>query len=128
LGYCFQIQDDLLDLTSDFSGLKKQTGNDIYEGKRTLMLLHLFRNAKGKDLKKLTDIMAKSREEKTAADVTWIITKMGEYGSLDHGRQLISKFIKEAKDYFSLHLDFLSTEPYRSQLLSFVDFLSTRDH
>ena len=35
LGRAFQIRDDLLDLTSDFAGLKKQTGNDIYEGKRT---------------------------------------------------------------------------------------------
>jgi len=43
LGYCFQIRDDYLDLTSDFEGLKKQTGNDIYEGKRTIFLVHLFR-------------------------------------------------------------------------------------
>ena len=48
-GYLFQIKDDLLDLTSDFQGLKKQTGNDIYEGKRTIMLAHLFRAVKGED-------------------------------------------------------------------------------
>ena len=52
LGYCFQIQDDLLDLTSDFCGQKKQYGNDIYEGKRTMMLLHLYQHAKTMILKK----------------------------------------------------------------------------
>ena len=31
LGRSFQIVDDLLDLTSDFGGLKKQQGNDIYD-------------------------------------------------------------------------------------------------
>ena len=59
-GYCFQIKDDLLDLTSDFQGLKKQTGNDIYEGKRTIMLAHLLRTISGSDKTKLDDIFSKS--------------------------------------------------------------------
>jgi geranylgeranyl diphosphate synthase type II len=42
LGLCFQIRDDVLDLTGDFEGQKKQKLNDIFEGKRTLILLHLL--------------------------------------------------------------------------------------
>ena len=88
LGRSFQIVDDLLDLTSDFGGLKKQLGNDIYEGKKTIMLLHLLKNASSNDLTKLKEILNKDGDKKSPDEVAWVIQKMTEYGSLDHGRAL----------------------------------------
>jgi len=126
MGRCFQIVDDLLDLPSDFEGLKKQQGNDIYEGKRTIMLLHLFRTLKGKEKKKLKAIMEKKREEKTKAEVDWVIRMMRKCGSLDYGRALAKKFTTQAKQIFDQKLDFLNHQPARNQLKSGVDFILNR--
>ena len=128
LGRCFQIVDDLLDLTSDFSGLKKQTGNDIYEGKQTLMLLHLFRNVSKVDLQKLRNIMAKKREEKTVEEVNWVIGKMKEYKSLDYGKQLAAKLANEAEKIFEKKLGFLKYQPARDQLKAGIDFILKREY
>lgn len=127
-GYCFQIKDDLLDLTSDFQGLKKQTGNDIYEGKRTLMLAHLLRTINGADKTKLDEILEKTRYQKTPDEVTWVITKMGEYGSLDYADKLMRQFGQQAHDYFLKELGFLKHSPARDYLDYLPEFLVNRDH
>jgi len=128
LGYCFQIRDDLLDLTSDFAGLKKQMGNDIYEGKRTIMLAHLLRNVKGQEKKKLGQILKKERDEKTKAEVEWVIKIMKKYGSLEYGEKLAAKLAKQAKDIFEKKLDFLSRQPARNQIIACIDFVLQRKY
>jgi len=128
LGYCFQIRDDLLDLTSDFEGLKKQTGNDIYEGKRTIMLVHLLRSTDKQDKKKLTKILGKSRQDKTEKEVLWTIEMMRKYGSLEYGEKMAAKFASQAKQLFNRNLGFLKQEPARSQLLSGIEFVLNRGH
>jgi len=128
LGYCFQIRDDILDLTSDFAGLKKQTGNDIYEGKRTIMLAHLLRTARGEDKKRLLKIMAKKREEKTAKEVGWVIDLMKRYGSLVYAQKLAEKFAQEALEIFEKKLKFLKYQPARDQLKAGVDFILKRKY
>ena len=128
LGRSFQIIDDLLDLTSDFEGLKKQQGNDIYEGKRTIMLIHLLTNSSTDDSSKLKEILSKPRVDKTPAEITWVINKMKEYGSLVYGQDLAKKFAIEAQTIFDHDLKFLSQEPFRSELQSIFDFILTRNH
>ena len=126
LGRSFQIIDDLLDLTSDFGGLKKQQGNDIYEGKRTIMLVHLINNINSSDKPKLLEILNKSRSQKTADEVAWVIDQTKQVGSLDYSRNLADKFSKEAVKIFDSELKFLDKEPFRSQLKSCIDFITTR--
>jgi len=128
LGRSFQIVDDLLDLTSDFAGLKKQQGNDIYEGKRTIMLIHLLTNSSPDDLSKLKEILSKSRANKTPDEITWVINKMKDYGSLDYSQNLAKKFAAEALEIFDQELTFLNKEPFRSELQSIFDFILTRSH
>lgn len=128
LGRSFQIVDDLLDLTSDFAGQKKQQGNDIYEGKRTIMLIHLLNNAKKSDLSKLKQILSKTRDQKNSDEISWVIEKMTEYGSLEYGKTLAKKFANQAQQIFDNDLKFLNKEPFRSELQSIFDFIITRDH
>ena len=128
LGRSFQIIDDLLDLTSDFAGQKKQQGNDIYEGKRTIMLIHLLNNSSAEDTFKLKQILSKTRSEKTPDEIDWIIKKMEESGSLDYGKKLAQKFAAQAQEIFDNDLKFLNKEPFRSELQSIFDFILTRDH
>lgn len=128
LGRSFQIVDDLLDLTSDFAGQKTQQGGDIYEGKRTIMLIHLLNNANSSDLLKLKEILSKTRNQKTPAEVKFVIDKMNQYGSLDHGRNLAKDYAQKAQEIFDKELTFLSKEPFHSELQSIFEFIVTRDH
>ncbi len=128
LGRCFQIVDDLLDLTSDFRGLKKQRGNDIYEGKRTIMLAHLLRKAAGRDKERLAKIMSRSREEKTADEVEWVTGKMKEYGSLDYSRRIAKNLATKALEVFNAKLNFLDKKPARDQLEAGINFVLQRDY
>lgn len=45
LGLAFQVQDDLLNLQDDTGGYGKEPAGDLWEGKRTLILLHALRRA-----------------------------------------------------------------------------------
>jgi len=126
LGRTFQIIDDYLDLTSDFSGQKKIKGNDIYEGKKTIMLIHLLQNADSTDLPQIQTIFSKSRDQKTASDVDLVIKLMEKYGSLDYSQKLAIDFATQANTIFENDLTFLKQEPYRSQIESAIDFVTTR--
>ena len=126
LGRCFQIKDDLLDITSDFEGLKKQVGNDIYEGKRTLMLMHLLRKANQEDLGKIMAILKKKRQEKSEAEVKFVISKMHEYGSIRHGEEKAEELKTQALRAFDEKLGFLGKEPGRSRLRAAIGFILER--
>lgn len=61
LGAAFQITDDLLNLRADPEEYGKEIGGDIWEGKRTLMLLHTLRCAEPSDQERAVAILAKRR-------------------------------------------------------------------
>ncbi|MEE6139446.1 polyprenyl synthetase family protein [Mycobacterium sp. 050128] len=61
LGAAFQITDDLLNLRADPQEYGKEIGGDLWEGKRTLMLLHALRCAEPKDRERAVAILAKRR-------------------------------------------------------------------
>jgi geranylgeranyl diphosphate synthase type II len=61
LGAAFQITDDLLNLRADPEDYGKEIGGDLWEGKRTLMLLHAMRNAAPEDQGRAVQILAKRR-------------------------------------------------------------------
>ncbi|MBK8254816.1 MAG: polyprenyl synthetase family protein [Polyangiaceae bacterium] len=84
VGAAFQIQDDLLNLTGDEKKYGKELGGDLFEGKRTLMLIHLFEQATPSEREKLGHILTIPRQSKTEADVRWIRDRMDSYGSIEH--------------------------------------------
>lgn len=126
LGRAFQIIDDVLDLTSEFRGLKQQIGNDIYEGKRTLILAHLLEQASEFDRKRITEILKKPRDEKTEAEAKYIIHLMKEYGSIDYARKVAKDFALKALELFKT-LDFFKNEDAKRKLLLGIDFIVNRE-
>lgn len=95
LGIAFQIQDDLLNLIGSEQKYGKEIAGDIFEGKRTIMLNHVIRNA-GKDKTKIKNIIKLSRTEKTQADVDFVLAAMHKYGSIDYGQKLALRTAKKA--------------------------------
>jgi geranylgeranyl pyrophosphate synthase len=66
LSVAFQIKDDLLNLVpSELSKGKGIIGEDLFEGKMTLMVLHTLNNKNGKNKQRLEEILTmKSKEQK----------------------------------------------------------------
>lgn len=86
LGAAFQIQDDLLNLIAD-KRYGKELDGDIWEGKRTLMLIRLFNKSSNLEKDRLNDIMACSRDERSADDVKWVRGLMDHYECIDYARK-----------------------------------------
>jgi geranylgeranyl diphosphate synthase type II len=61
LGAAFQITDDLLNLRADPEDYGKEIGGDLWEGKRTLMLLHALRCAEPNDRMRAVQLLSKRR-------------------------------------------------------------------
>lgn len=127
LGRCFQLVDDILDVTGNFSGLK-QVGGDIYEGKRTVILSHLLKNVEDDTKDKLIAILDKSRDQKTVDEVEWVMKKMKEKGSVVYAKTLAEKFAMEAVLIFDNEMGFVKEAEARKKLRLLIDFILQRDH
>jgi geranylgeranyl diphosphate synthase, type II len=82
LGAAFQIQDDLLNLLGTEREYGKEIDGDLYEGKRTLPLIHLLRSARGADREALDRYLRLERAERTAAMVADVRRMLDAYGSI----------------------------------------------
>ncbi len=110
LGIAFQIQDDLLNLIGSELKYGKEIAGDIYEGKRTIMLNHLIRNA-GKNEKRIKDIIKLSRDEKKQEDVNFILSEMHRCGSIKYGQELALKTAKKASKLLNEMVFFMKKSP-----------------
>jgi geranylgeranyl diphosphate synthase type II len=102
LGASFQIHDDLLNLVGDPELYGKELAGDLWEGKRTLMLTHLFREAAPAQRDRLGELLRLPREEKTAADIQWMRRLMDACGSVDYARHVAHGLAGAALHEFSL--------------------------
>lgn len=87
LGAAFQIEDDLRNLAASATYGKELNG-DLYEGKRTLMLIHARRTASAAERRTLDGFLGLKREDRTAEGVRWVADLMRRHGSLDYGRMM----------------------------------------
>jgi geranylgeranyl diphosphate synthase, type II len=88
LGAAFQIQDDLLNLVGNHVRYGKELAGDIWEGKRTLVLIRLLEIASPEERLELGRLLGLERSARTAGDVKWIRARMDHYGCIEHGRQV----------------------------------------
>jgi len=89
LGAAFQIQDDVLNLVGDPEQYGKEIGGDLAEGKRTLILAHLFQHvaqADATDAAHLRALMGKPRGARGPEDLAWIDDQLRRHGSLAYAR------------------------------------------
>jgi geranylgeranyl diphosphate synthase, type II len=101
LGVAFQIQDDILNVAGNRKEYRKDFAGDIAEGKRTLMLIHLFKNATPKDRKRLKGFFALSYAKRRDEDIRWILRLMDKYGSVEFARSFAHRFAGAALFEFS---------------------------
>jgi geranylgeranyl diphosphate synthase type II len=85
VGIGFQIQDDVLNLTGAESRTGKEAMGDIWEGKYTLMLLHLLRIAGPEEQRLLRRILGKRRPPSPSA------TPGAHGSSSDHAAEVLDR-------------------------------------
>ncbi len=81
-GAAFQIHDDVLNLRGGEAYGKESCG-DIWEAKRTLMLIDIAERLSGNDHVRLGGFLQASRENRKEDDVAWILRLMRESGAID---------------------------------------------
>jgi geranylgeranyl diphosphate synthase, type II len=86
MGAAFQIRDDLLNLTGQQVRYGKEILGDVWEGKRTLMLIHLLNACTSDEKERLRDFLVRPRASRTERDVRWVFRRMTHYGSLAYAR------------------------------------------
>lgn len=122
LGVAFQMQDDILDLTSEqFTKRKGGRGQDITEGKRTLMVIHTLKVADRKDKKRLIEILNMHTSDQRLRDEA--VTIMEKYDSVNYVKQFARKMVEESWREVE---DFLPTSEAKDKLEAFTNFLIER--
>ena len=95
IGIAFQMQDDILDLTGkDFAEKKGGRGQDITEGKRSLIVIHTLKTANPKDKRRLVEILNMHTSDQALRDEAIAIIK--KYGSIDYAKNFARKIVKES--------------------------------
>lgn len=102
LGTAFQIRDDVLNLVGDRATYGKEIGGDILEGKRTLILSHLFASASAPDKDRLMAFLAKPRDQRLPREAAWVHATLERYGSIEYGRRAAREFADAARREFGV--------------------------
>lgn len=121
IGIGFQIQDDVLSASGEEFMKGKGFGDDVTEGKRTLLVIHTLKNASPENRKRLIEILnMHTRKKETIREALNILKKYNavEYAK-DRARQIVEIAWKEAEPL-------LEESEAKKKLKSFVDFLINR--
>jgi geranylgeranyl diphosphate synthase, type II len=90
LGAAFQIRDDVLNLTPGVA-IGKEFAGDLFEGKRTLVLAHLFAHATPDEAGEAEALLARPRPAKRPEDVARLLALIERHGSLRHAQAVAER-------------------------------------
>ncbi|HEX2403053.1 MAG TPA: polyprenyl synthetase family protein [Acidimicrobiia bacterium] len=125
-GIAFQVSDDLLNLEADQILYGKEIGGDLWEGKRTIMLLHFLRTGSKATTKRATTVLETPREDKEPDDVAWMFAAMGEAGSLEYGRRFAREYAERALTADAMPLPFMTENADRRFLREMLSYVVER--
>lgn len=122
IAVAFQIQDDILNLTGEEFAKGKGLGEDIHEGKITLMVLHCLKNSSKKDGERLKQILkSHPSDEKTILEAIELIKKTN---SVEYAKEFARKIVRDSwKQADTL----LKESPAKNKLKAFADYLVERE-
>ena len=121
LGLAFQIWDDYLDMSSKTTILGKDIGNDIRNGKKTLIAVHCLSHMNG-DKKQFFDNIFGNRNA-SDHDVVKVYDLFRELGSVEYAQQRALQYIDQAKDAIAI----LRPSDAKELLYQLIDYVIQRD-
>ena len=120
-GIAFQLRDDYLGIFGVYESLGKALGNDLREGKATVMLLDTLRLASAADREKLLGYIG--RETYSDADLDDVRRIMRDSGAAASNEAEAARLAEQARNILRSFPD----NPYRQHLLDLVNFLIDRE-
>jgi geranylgeranyl pyrophosphate synthase len=122
VGIAFQIQDDILDLSSrKFAEKKGGGGQDITEGKRSLIVIHTLRKTSKKDRKRLLEILQMHTTKQKLRNEA--IAIMEKYDALAYAKKVAQETVSDSwKEIDRL----LQPSEAKEKLRAFADYLVER--
>jgi geranylgeranyl diphosphate synthase type I len=120
-GLGFQIWDDYLDISSDETTLGKDIGNDIRNGKKTLIAVHCLNNAVGEDKKILDKIFGNVNA--TDNEVRQVYDIFIKLKSIEYAKNTALNYISKAKNA----LDKISDSEAKNLLIELADYSIKRN-
>jgi geranylgeranyl diphosphate synthase type II len=136
LASAFQIQDDLLNLSASEKRYGKEILGDLWEGKRTIMLLHALRNASRTDRNRALRILrrtrpsedsASSRSTKSETDVRFLLNLMQQHGSITYAREVAFRRARRAEGILARLMLGMRPSSHRDFLQALAAFVVHRD-
>ncbi len=122
LGICFQMVDDILDLTADEKVLGKPVANDLREGKLTLPVILALQRSGKPGLDKVRAVLDdRGFARVPAAEIARLVR---DCGALLEARRLAERHAEAARR----ELLVFERSPQREALLALPDFILARDH
>jgi geranylgeranyl diphosphate synthase type I len=121
LGLAFQIWDDYLDISSDEKTLGKDIGNDIRNGKKTLIAVHSLNNAAGGDKRTLEKLFG--NQDATEQDVRQVFDIFKKTKSIEYAKQTAMNYCAKAKK----SLNVLKESDAKAVLLELADYSIKRE-
>ena len=122
IGIAFQIQDDILSASGQKFQKKKGYGDDVTEGKRTLLVIHTLQKASDMDKKRLIEILNMHTRDHDLIDEALALIK--KYGSIEYARDFAKRIVNDAwKDVEPM----LSPNDAKEKLKRFAEFSVERE-
>lgn len=123
IGVAFQMQDDILDVTGvEFAKKKGGVGQDITEGKRSLMVIYTLKKANSADKKRLIEILNMHTSDQALRDEA--IALMQKYNAVEHVKHTAERIVEES---WSEAEKLLPTPEAKEKLKQFAEFLIKRN-
>ncbi len=120
-GIAFQLRDDYLGIFGDFQSLGKPLGNDLREGKATVLLLETMRMANAADREELRSLIG--LREYSAETLNRVRRIVRDSGAAAATAAEAAQLAEQAKNILRGFPD----TPCRQHMLDLVNFLITRE-
>lgn len=120
LGLAFQIQDDVLDITSAQEVMGKTNGSDVMRKKQTYLSIHALTLGDPKSAAQLKEIFLKPTIER--ADILQVKELFQRCGALAAAQQRVQQYLDAA----AASLDILPASNAKNELKNLIAFISNR--
>ena len=127
MGAAFQIQDDVLNLVGEQHRYGKEILGDLWEGKRTLMLIHAYAHARSAERERLQAFLATPRKARSQTDVDWVFALIQRTEAIEHARGCAHELAVAALERFERAYGSLPESPDKRLIREIVMYMIERD-
>ncbi|MGX9356886.1 polyprenyl synthetase family protein [Roseobacteraceae bacterium S113] len=124
-GAAFQIHDDVLNLRGG-EGYGKEACGDLWEAKRTLMLIDVAQRFSEAENARLNAFLHASREERSQEDVDWLLSEMEDSGAIDRAFTFSQSLAGAAIHEFNKMFDHLPESRDKTFILDLITWTFRR--